>query len=242
LRNSANTYLDAVQRFGSIEDQDASKRHNVSLVHKFTALDRLNESVSQVDLNHYVDWDKLHAANPLYEISNGIFTFKIQTREAFTFTIAFLVEVFLSHAVSILDILGKDIMHAHNLTTHGLNEYASLRKIVDTHKLRFPGSPLAKLWKSNYPDKGTPWVWTLRELRNRCVHEDVCGQVIQISLMLPTKPEVLLDVRPFPSGVSDRQRAISDFCPTVASKLSQLASDTYSLMATEILSASKFPL
>jgi hypothetical protein len=242
LLSSANAYLSAVQRFGLVEDQEASSRHNLSLIHKFAALDRLNESVSQMNLAHYVEWDKLHATNPLYEIPNSIFTFKIQKREDFTFTITFLVEVFLSHAVSILDILGKDIVHAHDLTRRGLYEYANLRKIVDKHKRLFPGSPLAKLWGANFPDKRDSWVLTLRELRNHCVHEDVCGPVIQMGIMFQTKPEVLLDRGAFPSRVTDQQRAISNFCPTVASKLNQLASDTYSLMATEVLGAAKFPL
>mgnify|MGYP001043967914 CR=1 FL=1 len=105
MQPSAITYLNAVRSFGSIDDQNVSERHNVSLVHKFAALDRLNESVSQMDLDHYVGWDRLHATNPIFEIPNEIFVFRIRNIDDFRFTIAFLIEAFLSYAVSILDVL-----------------------------------------------------------------------------------------------------------------------------------------
>lgn len=239
---SATAYFNAVQQFGSVDDQRISERHNVSLAHKFTVLDRLNESVSQVDLNHYVGWDTLHATNPVFEIPNGIFTFRIQNIGDFRFTIAFLVEAFLSYGVSVLDVLGKDIMHAHNLGKRGLHQNPNLRQIVDKHGLEFGGSALAKLWSIHYPSGVKTWVSTLKNLRNYYLHEDVCGSVIQMGVMIPTKPEILLDEEAFPSGIPVQQRALSYFCPTVTSQLSQLASDTYSLMESEIQTADRFPL
>lgn len=249
MQTQANSYLTLVKSLTGSSPQAnvVTERHLLSLAHKASALTRLTDLISKLDLVQYVAWDHLHSGSPSgLKINDDILAINIASKDHFRFVIAFLVESFLSYSVSFLDVLGREMVHSHDLVLRGLGVRANLRSVVDKMDSDFHASPLTSLWTTEYPQGKSSWIRTLKELRNYYLHEDICGSVIdsQMNIMLPSmsSARLLLHEGSFTTGIPIHERDVKNFCPTTVSQLTSLETQTYALLESQVKTAGHFPL